>query len=256
MRASERLPAEGPPWVVIVARQLDEDAPTTAAQRERIRDQLRRFEPARRLSLRGDASSLELRAVAAPDPADPGGLRLAGRISRHLGRPVAASLPFSSAEERAVREAQARATLEAYALLPAPNRPTAGQGSASAVAREALLPAYQLLAALPAMPDAERHARALLAPLLTTRPTRDAQALATLRAVLDHPGMAEAAAALGIHRNTLAYRLAGLERRTGWQLSDPALRFALALAVRLVQIDQVSTSSDADELARRAGARR
>ena len=88
------------------------------------------------------------------------------------------------------------------------------------------------------MPEAGRHARALLQPLLGGSPTRDAHALATLRAVLDHAGMAEAAAALHVHRNTLAYRLAVIERRTGWRLSDPVLRFGLALAVRFVQIDQ------------------
>jgi DNA-binding PucR family transcriptional regulator len=65
--------------------------------------------------------------------------------------------------------------------------------------------------------------------------------LATLRAVLDHPGMAEAAAALGIHRNTLAYRLAVIERRTGWSMSDPLVRFGLALAIRFVQTDQGPT---------------
>ena len=80
----------------------------------------------------------------------------------------------------------------------------------------------------------------MLQPLLSGRQARDAHALATLRAVLDHAGMAEAAAALGIHRNTLAYRLAAIERRTGWRMSDPLVRFGLALAVRFVQTDQDS----------------
>ncbi len=62
--------------------------------------------------------------------------------------------------------------------------------------------------------------------------------LATLRAVLDHGGAGEAAAALGIHRNTLAYRVRNLEARTGWDLADPDLRLALAVAVRVVQSAQ------------------
>jgi DNA-binding PucR family transcriptional regulator len=40
---------------------------------------------------------------------------------------------------------------------------------------------------------------------------------------------------LGIHRNTLAYRIGRIEAVSGWRLEDPELRFALALAVRLVQ---------------------
>jgi DNA-binding PucR family transcriptional regulator len=62
--------------------------------------------------------------------------------------------------------------------------------------------------------------------------------LQTLRAVLDHAGAGEAAAALGIHRNTLAYRVRNLEALTGWDLADPDLRLALSVAVRIVQSAQ------------------
>jgi DNA-binding PucR family transcriptional regulator len=43
---------------------------------------------------------------------------------------------------------------------------------------------------------------------------------------------------LGIHRNTLAYRITRIEAASGWRLDDPDLRFVLALAARLVQNDQ------------------
>jgi PucR family transcriptional regulator, purine catabolism regulatory protein len=66
-----------------------------------------------------------------------------------------------------------------------------------------------------------------------------AEHLATLRAVLDQPGLAEAAAALGVHRNTVAYRVRRIERLTGWRLSDPELRLPLAIALRVVQMEQV-----------------
>ncbi len=62
--------------------------------------------------------------------------------------------------------------------------------------------------------------------------------LATLRAVLDHGTGGEAASALGIHRNTLAYRVRNLEALTGWDLADPDLRLALAVSVRIVQSAQ------------------
>jgi DNA-binding PucR family transcriptional regulator len=43
------------------------------------------------------------------------------------------------------------------------------------------------------------------------------------------------AAALGVHRNTVAYRIRRIEAVSGWDLRDPELRLALAVAVRIVQ---------------------
>jgi DNA-binding PucR family transcriptional regulator len=107
------------------------------------------------------------------------------------------------------------------------------------VARADRLPAYRLLGNLHNLPEGDRQARALLAPLLRGRADVRREHLATLRAVLDQPGLAEAADALGVHRNTVAYRVRRIEAATGWRLSDPELRFPLALALRLVQDDQL-----------------
>ena len=235
---TERLPSDGPPWVALVARQQASDEPTSVVEREAARAQLRRLEPARRLQLRGDASSLELRLIVAPASSDPRGVALASRVSRQLRRPVAVSETFADPADRAPREASARVTLEAFETLPEVERRQLTTVDGATVLRAELLPALRLLAGLSAMPDAPRHARQMLHPLMTGRRTQDVHSLATLRAVLDYPGMAEAAAALGIHRNTLAYRLAAIERRTGWSMSDPLVRFGLALAVRFVQTDQ------------------
>jgi DNA-binding PucR family transcriptional regulator len=101
------------------------------------------------------------------------------------------------------------------------------------------LPAYRLLAALGNLPDDRIQATALLEPLSAGRPSSVRERLATLRAVLDHGAAGEAAAALGIHRNTLAYRVRNLETLTGWDLDDPDLRLALAVAIRIVQSAQV-----------------
>jgi PucR family transcriptional regulator, purine catabolism regulatory protein len=232
-RAREALPADGPPWVAIVARQVRADEPVTHEERERRRQRLRRSVPARRLSLRGDAASLELRVTAAADADDPQGLAVADRISRLLGRPVALSRPFDRPDDRAVAEAEARATLEATEQVGGPDgRATVG------VVRVDRLPAYRLLAGLEQLPDGHRQALALLAPLMAGRDALVEERLDTLRAVLARPGLAEAAAALGIHRNTLAYRLRRIEERTGWRLDDPDLRLALSLALRLVRNDQ------------------
>jgi purine catabolism regulator len=186
---------------------------------------LRLLAPARRVTLRGDATSLELRVVLAAGDDDPGGLALADRIGRFLGRTVALSRAFSDPGDRPSAEAEARSTLEAARAV----------GEPIGVARADRLAAYRLLGALHNLPDGLRQARALLEPLLGGRPDVRAERLATLRAILDHPGSAEAAASLGIHRNTVAYRVRRMEAASGWSLDDPDLRLALSVAVRLVQ---------------------
>lgn len=254
----EPLPADGPPWVVIVARQappgafgegadLDGGGPAgrtpdrgatdrgepdgrealrrETLRREALRREVRSLAPARRLSLRGDVQSVELRIVAAIDASDAGGTAIGGRIAELLGRIVAVSRPFDSNVGRSSAEADARATLEAAEALTNP----------PIVARADRLPAYRLLGNLHNLPDGARQARALLGPLLRGRPDVRRERLATLRAVLDQPGLAEAADMLGVHRNTVAYRIRRIEEATGWRLADPELRLPLALALRLVQ---------------------
>jgi purine catabolism regulator len=239
-RRADALPSAGPPWIVLLARQrapgLDDDTPAAREAREAIRREVRLLAPARRMALRGDADSLELRAVLALDRADGGaGTRqdneadpLALRIAGLLSRTVALSRPFRTRAERPAAEADARSTLEAAVALAEP----------PAVARTDRLPVYRMLGGLHNLPEGARLARALLVPILAGRPDVRRERLATLRAVLDHGGINEAAAALGVHRNTIAYRVRRIEAATGWQLSDPELRLPLAIAVRLVQEEQ------------------
>ena len=181
-----------------------------------------------RLSLRGTSESLDLRAIAALEPADPLGLRIAGRVAEFLGRTVALSELFNEPGGRPTEEANARATLDAAERLAEP----------PLVARAARLAAYRLLASLGSLPDDRMQATALLEPLLGGRPASVRERLATLRAVLDHGAAGEAANRLGIDRNTLAYRVRNLEARDGWDLDDPELRLALSVAVRVVQSAQ------------------
>jgi DNA-binding PucR family transcriptional regulator len=79
----------------------------------------------------------------------------------------------------------------------------------------------------------------MLDPLLHGRADVQREHLATLRAVLDHGGVNEAAARLAVHRNTVAYRIRRIEALTGWNVADPELRLALLVALRIVQNDQV-----------------
>jgi hypothetical protein len=231
-RRAESLPPAGPPWIVLLARQRvpgdTDDAPVALERREATRRELRLLAPARRLALRGDADSLEVRAVVAvdaPGGPDPDGRAIGSRIADFLGRMVALSRPFDSAADRPGAEADARAVLEAAETLP----------GAGPVVHAARLPVYRLLGALHNLRDGERLARALLEPLLAGRPDVRTEHLATLRAILDGGGVGDAAAALGIHRNTVTYRLGRIEALSGWDLADPELRLALRVALQFVQ---------------------
>lgn len=227
----EGFPAAGPPWVVLMARQGGPGEADTREAREALRARVRRLAGPRHLQLRGDADSLELRLVMAAPPDDPLALRLAERVATVTSRLVAVSQPFATPEARAVAEAEARATLDAASALPPPSGPE------RLVVRADRQAAYRLLSNLHNLPDGHTQAQRLLAPVLEGRAGGRGRRLATLRAVLEQPGLAAAAARLGIHRNTLAYRLRVLERLTGWQLDDPELRLALLIALRLVQND-------------------
>ncbi len=221
-RRADPLPPEGPPWVVLVAGQgaagLD-----GLESREAVRAALRQLLPPSRVTLRGTAESLELRLVVATPADDPDGLAIAGLVAGFVGRPVAVSRPFVEAGSRPAAEAAARATLAAGAALE-PTPP---------VLRAARLPAYLLLGNLHNLPDGERDARDLLGPILIGRQGYREDRLATLRAVLESASIGEAAGRLGVHRNTVAYRVARLEELGGWDLGDPDLRLALLMAVRL-----------------------
>ena len=71
-RRTDLLPADGPPWVMLVARQVPGGGTGVSIEaREEIRSRLRIIASPRRLALRGDAESLELRLVlAVPGPPD------------------------------------------------------------------------------------------------------------------------------------------------------------------------------------------
>ncbi len=249
--APDTLPLDGPPWVVVVARQIVAGDEVPAEERARRRDRLVRLAPARRLLLRGDVTSVDYRVVAAPGPDDSRGVAMATRIAGTIGHDVAVSRPFTRPEDRSAAEAEARSTLEAVEALLG-RVPAAGPleghrpgGPPPRVVLAERLAAYRLLGELHNLPNGVRLASTLLAPLLEGSTAGRRRRLATLRAILEHPGAASAAEALGVHRNTLQYRVARIESLTGWRLDDPELRLALAVAVRLVQNDQNSAVTSA-----------
>lgn len=230
-RRGDPLPEDGPGWVVLLASQGPSHGPDDIAgrddiaAREETRGELQMLFSHRRLTLRGSSESLELRLVAAAPADDPAGLTIAGRLAGFLHRTVAVSRPFTEPGARPAAEAAARATLEAAGLLPDP----------PPVVRATRLPAYLLLGNLHNLPDGVRQARELLAPILIGRADVQQERLDTLRAVLGSASLGEASTRLGIHRNTIAYRIRRMEELADWDLSDPDLRFALELAARIVQ---------------------
>jgi hypothetical protein len=241
-RRTEPMPSAGPPWVVALARQREpgnDGGPAGRDAREALRRAIRLLAPARRMSLRGDADSVEIRAVLAVDPAggaDPEGRGAARAIAELLGRAVAVSRPFEAATDRAAAEASARAALEAADALPGAGAGVRG-GSGTAggpVVLAARLPVYRILGTLHQVREAPQLSATLLEPLLASRPDVREEHLATLRAFLDG-GVGGAATTLGIHRNTATYRLRRIAILTGWDLADPELRLALQIALRFVQ---------------------
>jgi DNA-binding PucR family transcriptional regulator len=73
-----------------------------------------------------------------------------------------------------------------------------------------------------------------LAPLAALPEGPRARMTETLRAWLDRPGQVQAVAAeLGVHPQTVRYRLRQLRELFGTRLEDPEARFELSLALRV-----------------------
>jgi purine catabolism regulator len=91
---------------------------------------------------------------------------------------------------------------------------------------------FALLYFLWGNPEAEAFRQQVLGPLLDEG-ERASELLQTLAAFLTYGSASEVAARLGIHRNTVAYRLAQIAARTGRNLSDGRDRLLFTLALLL-----------------------
>jgi purine catabolism regulator len=91
---------------------------------------------------------------------------------------------------------------------------------------------YSLLYPLWGHPVVEHFRDALLGPLVAYEQQRSADLLRTLETYLAKGGaLAEAAQVLGVHRNTLSYRLQRIADLTGRDLNDPRERLLLCVAL-------------------------
>ncbi len=180
---------------------------------------------------------------------------LAARLARRIGeeaigagieRLAVVLVPDAGAPARA-RRLTAAAQGRPAALGPAVPLALAGLSVRRAVATHALLAAGRL--GERAFARAEEHLPALviaadpalgaelaeqrLAPLQTLADGPRARLTETLRAWLDRPGQVQAVAAeLGVHPQTVRYRVKQLRELFGDRLEDPEARFELGLALR------------------------
>ncbi|WP_205696712.1 CdaR family transcriptional regulator [Conexibacter sp. SYSU D00693] len=222
-------------------------------------DRRRRRRALLRVLMRDDAGPEEVRDLAHlagwPRPQTVAGIALgsddADRLAGRLGPDVLAvaeddrSIGLVPDPDAPGREAQLRAVL---GELPAVLGPTVALERAAASLARARL-AFDVLAPEGGLVRADDHlvellvrvdptlAAALvereLAPLETVRASSRAKLEETLRAWLDEPGqITPVARRLGLHPQTVRYRVGQLRELFGERLDDPEARFALALALR------------------------
>ena len=160
------------------------------------------------------------RSCSCPTPARP---RAARRLTAAAQRPPGRPRPGGAARARG--PVSVRRAIATHALL------AAGRlGDREFARAEEHLPAL-VIAADPTL--GAELAEQRLAPLQTLAEGPRARLTETLRAWLDRPGQVQAVAAeLGVHPQTVRYRVKQLRELFGDRLEDPEARFELGLALR------------------------
>ena len=162
--------------------------------------------------------------VVVPDPDAPGRRRRLESAAEEQPVALGPTVPWTEAAASARR---ARAT---HALASAGRLPAAEDGAPRLVVAQEHL-AHLLLAAAPDV--AADLAATRLAPLDQLAEGPRARLEETLAAWLDRPGQVQAvAAAIGVHPQTVRYRVRQLRDLFGERLEDPEARFELSLALR------------------------
>jgi DNA-binding PucR family transcriptional regulator len=170
-----------------------------------------------------------------------------GAVGAAVGGVACVLVPDPDAPGRR-RQIEATVGDEAAALGPTVTWPAASASLRRATATYRLMVAGRLPSG--GLVDAERHlptlllaadaevaadlARSRLAPLQDLPPGPRARLTETLGAWLDRPGQVQAVAAvLGVHPQTVRYRVRRLRELFGDALDDPERRFELSLALRV-----------------------
>jgi sugar diacid utilization regulator/putative methionine-R-sulfoxide reductase with GAF domain len=215
-RQAERLGHRLPPkaWVMVLEPDDDE---TEAA-----------------LSARGELDRLDAALSGLVRSRLPGSLTLV--------RPASAVflVPDEVASDLATVEKLAGQVLAAAAPVMKPGSASVGIGNlANGVAELARVASYRTLGAFRLLlevqsPDAlRRFVNELLGTLLQYAQSRDTPLLETLEALAAARWVRRAAARqLGIHINSMSYRVERIQSLTGMQLDDPETRVAISIALR------------------------
>ena len=162
--------------------------------------------------------------VVVPDPDAPGRRRRLESAAEEQPVALGPTVPWTEAAASA-RRARATHALASAGRLPAPE-----DGAPRLVVAQEHL-AHLLLAAAPDV--AADLAATRLAPLDELAEGQRARLEETLVAWLDRPGQVQAvAAAIGVHPQTVRYRVRQLRDLFGERLEDPEARFELSLALR------------------------
>jgi hypothetical protein len=199
-----------------------------------------------------DAGSVRGAAIPGEEEADAEAARLARTLGGGAlgGAAAGVACVFVPDPDAPARRRQLEAALGATkaALGPTVSWPEAGASlrRAAAVQRlrsgglvppDGLIVATEHLATLVLNADpalATELAATRLAPLAELPDGQRERMTTTLRAWLDRPGQVQAVAAvLGVHPQTVRYRLAKLRELFGEALEDPDARFELSLALRV-----------------------
>ncbi|GGS59765.1 transcriptional regulator [Streptomyces griseoviridis] len=164
---------------------------------------------------------VRLRSVDVPAPA----LAAAGRLLERAGGLAGDAAPAPAAGVAAARTGLAELGT-AWREARAAARAALAEARFAPVAEWASIGPYRLLTALPAAVARDPAARALLSPA-------HRELARTAEVYLDRAGQAgRTAAELGIHRQTLYYRLSRVEQLTGLDLDDGEDRLLLHMALK------------------------
>jgi sugar diacid utilization regulator len=235
-RLGHRLP--GNAWVLV----LEPDDPAAGPQLagrglqdrldEVLRDLVRRRMPGALVVVRSASAVVLVPEDAAADL--PSAEHLAEAVQLAVApvlRPVTASVGVGN---RAAGVGElARSHVEARQALRLARR----TGMRSQVTSYRSLGAFRLLLEVQAPEALRRFVDEVLGPLLRYAESRETPLLETLDALVATRWVRRAAARkLGIHINSLSYRLERIEGLTGLSLDDPETRVAIAIALRARQM--------------------
>jgi sugar diacid utilization regulator/putative methionine-R-sulfoxide reductase with GAF domain len=231
-RLGHRLPSRA--WVIVLEPD-DAEAEAEMANRGRqdrldaiLRDMVRRRLPGALTFVRSASAVVVVPEDAAPDLSAAESLAEAVRAAAApVLRPVTASAGLGNLAA-GVGEL-ARSHVEARQALRLARR----TGARSQVTSYRSLGAFRLLLEVQSPEALNRFVHEVLGPLLKYAESRETPLLQTLEAMASQRWVRRAAAReLGIHINSLSYRLERIEALTGLSLDEPETRVAIAIALR------------------------